>query len=66
MGVIGQPIPRVDGPAKVAGRAAYAAEFRPGGLAYAAIVPAAIPHGRVTAIRTEEAERFPGVLHVMT
>ena len=36
--IIGQPISRVDGPAKVTGQAVYAAEFRLHNLAYAALV----------------------------
>lgn len=63
---IGTPVSRVDGPAKVTGRAPYAAEFAPPGLAYAAIVESAIPAGRITAIDTAAAERAPGVILVLT
>jgi xanthine dehydrogenase YagR molybdenum-binding subunit len=64
--ILGQPIPRVDGPEKVTGQARYAAEFRPHGLAFAAIVSATIPRGRISAVDTEEAEREAGVLAVIT
>jgi xanthine dehydrogenase YagR molybdenum-binding subunit len=64
--VIGQPIPRVDGPAKVTGQAQYAAEFRPFHLAFAAIVSSTVPRGHISAIDTAEAERAPGVLAVIT
>ena len=36
--IIGQPISRVDGPAKVTGQAIYAAEFNLRNVAYAALV----------------------------
>ncbi len=64
--VIGQPIPRVDGPAKVTGQARYAAEFRPYHLAFAAIVSSTIPRGRISSIDASEAEHAQGVLAVIT
>ncbi len=64
--IIGTPVSRVDGPAKVAGRAAYAAEFAPAGLAYAALVESTIPAGRIAGMDTAAAERAPGVLLVLT
>ena len=66
-GVLGRPLPRVDGPLKVAGRATYAYEHAgQGETAYGMIVNAGIPAGRITALDTSEAERAPGVLLVMT
>ena len=41
--LIGQPIDRVDAPAKVLGTAVYAAEFGLRNLAYASLVPATFP-----------------------
>jgi len=64
--LIGQPISRVDGRAKVTGTARYAAEFDVPGLAHAALVSSTVPRGRVTAIETVEAERAAGVLGVLT
>lgn len=49
-GVIGQPLNRLEGPLKVAGRATYAAEARPRNLAYGVLVQAAIPAGKVLEI----------------
>ena len=63
---IGQPITRVDGPAKVTGKAKYAAEFAPEGLAYAALVESSIAAGTIKAINSKAAERAPGVLLVLT
>ena len=66
MNAVGEPLTRVDGPAKVTGSARYAAEFHPDGLVYAATHDSTVPAGRITAIDTAAAERAPGVLHVLT
>ena len=63
---IGQPLPRVDGPAKVTGRAKYAAEFRPTGVTHAIAVDSTIAKGTITSIDTSRAETAPGVLLVLT
>ena len=65
-GLVGAPLGRVDGPAKVRGEAPYAAEFTPPGLCHAALVSSTIAAGRITAIDTGEAERADGVLAVIT
>ena len=62
---IGDPLTRVDGPAKVTGRATYAAEFRIPGLVYASLVTSTIPSGRVK-VDAVEAEHAPGVIVVIT
>ncbi len=64
--VIGKPIPRVDGPAKVTGGATYAAEFDVPGLCHAAVVASTVPRGRIMRIDTSAAEAAPGVLAVLT
>ena len=63
---VGQPVSRIDGPAKVTGAARYAAEFDVAHLAHAAMVASTIPKGRITAIDTTDAERADGVLKVLT
>lgn len=65
-GTIGQPVSRLDGPLKVTGKARFAAEVRTDRLAYAAIVPAAIAKGRITAIDAADARATRGVIAVMT
>ncbi|CAN7474907.1 xanthine dehydrogenase family protein molybdopterin-binding subunit [Phenylobacterium sp. LjRoot219] len=66
-GVLGRPLPRIDGPLKVTGQATYAYEYAgQGEAAYGMIVGAGVPAGRVVAIDTTEAARIPGVLLVMT
>jgi xanthine dehydrogenase YagR molybdenum-binding subunit len=64
--VIGQPVNRVDGHAKVTGGARYTAEISLPDLAYAAVVGATIPSGRVVAIDTAPAFAAGGVLAVLT
>jgi xanthine dehydrogenase YagR molybdenum-binding subunit len=64
--LIGKPVNRVDGPAKVTGQARYAAEFTIDGLAHAALVTSTIPAGRVTGLDTRAAERAEGVLCIIS
>jgi xanthine dehydrogenase YagR molybdenum-binding subunit len=64
--VIGEPLSRVDGAAKVTGAARYAAEFAPPRLAHGVIIQSTIAKGRITEIDASAAERAPGVLAVIT
>ena len=64
--VIGQPIDRIDGRAKVTGTACYAGDERVARLAYGVIVGSTIGRGRITGIDVSAAQRLPGVLLVMT
>jgi xanthine dehydrogenase YagR molybdenum-binding subunit len=63
---IGKEINRVDGVAKVTGRAKYAAEFRAPNLAYGFIVLGSVAKGTIKAIDTREAETAAGVIRVFT
>lgn len=63
---IGEPLDRVDGPAKVTGQARYAAEFPAARTTYAVIVQSTIASGTLADVETTAAERLPGVLAVMT
>src|SRR5690349_10455656 len=67
-GLIGLAMDRVDGPDKVCGTAPYAYEVQeaPEQPLYGWIVEAAIGCGRVASLDTRDAERAPGVVHVMT
>jgi xanthine dehydrogenase YagR molybdenum-binding subunit len=64
--VIGRPLPRVDGRAKVTGSARYAADFNQQGRVYAVIVGATVGVGRVTGIESAQVEGMPGVVAVIT
>ena len=63
---IGKEMSRVDGVAKVTGRAKYAAEFRAPNLAYGFIVLGSVARGTIKAIDTREAESSAGVVRVFT
>jgi xanthine dehydrogenase YagR molybdenum-binding subunit len=63
---IGKEMSRVDGVAKVTGKAKYAAEFRAPNLAYAFVVLGSIARGSIQSIDTREAERSGGVVRVFT
>ena len=65
-GHVGTPVSRIDGPLKVQGRATFAAEFAPAGIAYAAVAFATVAKGRIATLDTAAAEAAPGVTLVMT
>lgn len=64
--VMGAPIDRLDGPAKVTGVATYAFEHPVENAAYVVAVRSTIAKGKVTAIDTAPARALPGVLTVLT
>ena len=64
--IIGEPLDRVDGMAKVTGGARYAAEFGVRDALYAVLVQSTIPRGRITRFDVTDAERAPGVILVLT
>ncbi len=64
MSVIGAPINRTDGWAKVSGAARYSAEHFPHQMAHAVMVTSTIPSGRVKRIVADDA--CPGVLLVLS
>ncbi len=66
MKYIGKEMSRVDGVAKVTGRAKYAAEFKVNNPAYAFIVQSTIASGTIKSIDVSEAEKLTGVLKVLT
>jgi len=64
--VIGKPIDRKDGVAKVTGAAKYAAEFGAGNVAYAFPVRSTIASGTIKSIDTSAAEKAGGVIKIIT
>lgn len=64
--VVGQPMDRVDGRAKVTGGARYAAEFSPKNVAHGVLVSSWIAKGRIREIDARDAEKASGVLAVIT
>ncbi|TGR23076.1 MULTISPECIES: xanthine dehydrogenase family protein molybdopterin-binding subunit [unclassified Mesorhizobium] len=63
---LGKETPRVDGIAKVTGKAKYAAEFQVPQVAYGFLVLSTIARGRITTLDTREAEQSAGVIRVLT
>ncbi len=57
---------RVDGIAKVTGKAKYIAEFKFANLAYGFFVQSTIAKGKITSIDTAEAEKQLGVVKIFT
>jgi xanthine dehydrogenase YagR molybdenum-binding subunit len=66
MKIVGAPINRTDGWAKVSGAAHYTAEHQVEGLTHAVLVTSTIPSGRVVRIDDSAARKVPGLLLVMT
>ena len=63
---IGKPTSRVDGPAKVAGTAKYAAEFNVPNLLYGYVVSSPIAKGKITKIDAAPVLLLPGVQTIFT
>ena len=64
-GVLGKPVSRVEGLAKVTGTAPYAAEYPIGNVAEGVIVTATIVRGEVVSIDRKSVLEMPGVLAVI-
>jgi xanthine dehydrogenase YagR molybdenum-binding subunit len=65
-GVVGKPLDRVDGRAKVSGGARYAYEMQQDSVLYGFVVEASIGKGTIRSIDTRTAEKAPGVVLVLT
>ncbi len=63
---VGRPLDRVDGEAKVTGRAVFTAELDLPRLAYAALVCSTVARGRVTAVDGRGAAAVPGFVALLT
>ncbi len=63
--VMGQPVPRVDIPAKVTGGAAYVQDMRPPGMVHARIVRPPSYGAELTDCDTAAVEKMPGVIRVV-
>ncbi|MFN2629200.1 MAG: xanthine dehydrogenase family protein molybdopterin-binding subunit [Gaiellaceae bacterium] len=64
--LIGAPVDRIEGRAKVAGEATYAFEYHQEHVAYAVIVQSAIAKGTVRAVDPAAALALPGVVAVLS
>jgi xanthine dehydrogenase YagR molybdenum-binding subunit len=63
---VGEGIRRVEGPAKVTGRAKYAADNTPRNVLYGVLVGSPVAAGRIRGIDAAAALRIPGVVRVLT
>jgi len=64
--VIGQPLPRVDAAAKVAGVAVYADDIALPRMLHCRILRSPHPHARILSVDASAARRIPGVRAVLT
>jgi xanthine dehydrogenase YagR molybdenum-binding subunit len=62
---IGKPVPRINGRAKVTGRATYTVDVRLPGMLHARLLRSPHPHARVLSIDSEPAARLAGVRAVV-
>jgi CO/xanthine dehydrogenase Mo-binding subunit len=60
-GQVGRSLPRLEGRAKVTGRAEYVHNLRLPGMLHGKIFRSAVAHGRIGRIDVEAARQFPGV-----
>jgi len=66
-GLVGQPVSRVDGRAKVTGTATYSAEYNQlPGLVHAVMKTSDVAKGRITTIDLSAAQNAPGVVAIFT
>jgi len=63
---VGTPLIRVDGRAKVSGKAMYAADKDLARICHAVIVPSTISKGTITQMDASAAEKVNGVLAILT
>jgi xanthine dehydrogenase YagR molybdenum-binding subunit len=64
--VLGQPLDRIDGKAKVTGAARYAGDMRAEHPAFGVIITSTIGRGTIAKVDLKEAQQAPGVLLVMS
>ncbi|MBI4523084.1 MAG: xanthine dehydrogenase family protein molybdopterin-binding subunit [Deltaproteobacteria bacterium] len=64
--VVGAPVPRAEGPEKVAGRVTYTADISLEGLLWGKILRSPYAHARICNIDLSKARRVPGVRAIVT
>src|SRR3954470_8778928 len=64
--LIGQPLSRLEGNAKVTGSAKYAGDYNVPGLLYGCVVNSSITKGEILKIDTTLAKDVPGVVEIFT
>lgn len=66
LNVVGQRLPRVDGWAKVSGRAQYADDLSLPGMLFGKLTRSTHAHARIREVRVDKALGLPGVVAVLT
>jgi xanthine dehydrogenase molybdopterin-binding subunit B len=66
LSIVGRPSTRVEGMAKVTGRARYAYDIRLPGQLYTWVLRSPHPHARIRHLDTSRAEAVPGVHAVLS
>lgn len=66
LNVVGQRLPRVDGWAKVSGRAQYADDLSLPGMLFGKLTRSTHAHARIREVRVDKALELPGVVAVLT
>jgi len=64
--IVGQSVPRVDALSKLTGNAIYAGDISFPGMLHLKLLRSDRPHAKILNIQTEQAERHPGVIAVLT
>ena len=64
--VVGKPLGRLEGRAKVTGAATFTADVILPEMIWGKVLRSPLPHARILRIDTREAEQMPGVLAVLT
>ena len=64
--VVGEPVSRSEGPAKVSGRTIYAADVALSGILWGKILRSPHPHARIRRIDVSKARQVPGVRGIVT
>jgi CO/xanthine dehydrogenase Mo-binding subunit len=64
--VVGKPMPRQDGRAKVSGEYVYGMDYSVAGALHGKVVRSPHPHAQILAFRTEKAAQLPGVRAIIT
>src|SRR6266508_2244584 len=64
--VIGQPVGRIEGPAKVSGAARYTTDVNPPGRLWGKVLRSPFAHARITRIDASRARALAGVAAVLT
>jgi 4-hydroxybenzoyl-CoA reductase subunit alpha len=65
-GVIGKPLRRVDGRAKVTGQTKFADDLAPAGMLHMKLLRSTVPHARLRGVDVARAAALPGVKLVLT